>query len=141
MADKQPSKPKQKRVVKNPETFRERAVKASTADGRPKRSARVRTALAGAISPVSRPIGNGARSVGSFKPLRPLFKVLRVLGKIVFPVYFRNSWRELRQVSWPGWQLSRRLTYAVLIFAVIFGALIASVDFGLDKLFKDILLK
>jgi preprotein translocase SecE subunit len=139
--DKQPVTAKQKRLVKNPETFRERAVKASTDGDQAKRSTRVKTAVSGAINPVSKPVGQAARNIVSFKPLRPLFVIFRLLGKILFLPYFRNSWRELRQVTWPSWRISRRLTYAVLIFAIIFGALIASVDLGLDKLFRNILLK
>jgi preprotein translocase SecE subunit len=64
-----------------------------------------------------------------------------LLGKILVPPYIRNSWKELKQVTWPNWKQSRQLTFAVLVFAVIFGAAVAIVDFGLDKLFKHILLK
>jgi preprotein translocase SecE subunit len=44
-------------------------------------------------------------------------------------------------VTWPTWRESRRLTGAVILFSVIFGGLIAIVDYGLDKLFKQLLLK
>jgi preprotein translocase SecE subunit len=66
---------------------------------------------------------------------------LRLLGKVLFPAYLRNSWQELRLVTWPNWKQSRQLTSAVLIFAIIFGAVIALVDYGLDKVFRSILLK
>jgi preprotein translocase SecE subunit len=49
--------------------------------------------------------------------------------------------QELRLVTWPNWKQSRQLTFAVLVFAVIFGAAIAVVDYGLDKVFRNILLK
>lgn len=64
-----------------------------------------------------------------------------ILVRIIVPAYFRNSWRELRMVTWPTWKLSRQLTVAVLIFAVIFAGLIGLVDWGLDKAFKVIFLK
>lgn len=138
MAD-EPFKPK--RRVKNPETFRERALKAADASGKPKRSVRLKQAGSKVASPVLKPVGSASRRAAGFKPLAPVVKVLRVAGKVIFPVYFRRSWQELRQVTWPTWTESRRLTSAVLIFAIIFGAIIAGVDYGLDKVFKDVLLK
>jgi len=121
-----------KRRVKNPETFRERAAKAAESD-QPKR----RDAVSSTVRPlgkVLRPIGRSLRRLGRTKPMR-------ILGRIIFPSYFRNSWQELKLVTWPSWRESRRLTFAVLVFAVIFGASIAIVDLGLDKLFRNILLK
>lgn len=64
----------------------------------------------------------------------------RVLGFIA-PRYFVNSWREVRQVSWPNRRESLRLTAAVFVFAVIFGGLVAGIDKGLDALFKHLVLK
>jgi preprotein translocase SecE subunit len=84
------------------------------------------------------------------KPFRPIgraliqferFKPVHIIGLIIVPRYFRNSWQELRLVTWPSRRESRRLTSAVLIFAVIFGVLIAAVDYGLDKIFKKVVLK
>jgi len=130
VADQPSSK---KRQVKNPETFRERAAKAAVSEDQPSRASRLRTA--------GRPVGKAT------KPVRRTFgklfatKPLRLIGKVLFPSYLRNSWRELRLVTWPNWAESRRLTTAVLIFAIIFGASIALVDYGLDKLFRSILLK
>ena len=68
-------------------------------------------------------------------------KVLSLIGKVLLPVYVRNSWKELKLVTWPSLKLSRQLTFAVLMFAVVFGAAIAGVDWGLDKLFRQVLLK
>lgn len=139
MAD-QPDK-KKKRIVKNPETFRERASKAAEAADKPNQSAKLKQATGKVTSPARTSIGNAGRQMAAFKPLRPLIVALRFIGKLIFPAYFRKSWQELRLVTWPSWRESRRLTFAVLVFAVIFGAVIATVDYGLDKLFKDILLK
>jgi preprotein translocase SecE subunit len=73
-----------------------------------------------------------------FKPFR---KIGRWIGLVVWPPYFRNSVRELTLVTWPDFKQTWRLTFAVLGFAAVFGLLIAGVDYGLDRLFKDILLK
>jgi len=132
VADK-PDK-KTKRRVKNPETFRERAVKATEISDKPKRGAGLKQAGSKVASPVFGPVAKVLSKVFSLKPFR-------LVGKILLPVYVRRSWHELRLVTWPGWQESRRLTFAVLIFAVIFGASIALVDYGLDVVFKHILLK
>ena len=132
---------KKKRIVKNPETFRERAIKATEAADKSTSPAKLRRATGKLTAPVRNSAKGTLRRVSAFKPLRPLAKPLRLIGKLIFPVYFRKSWQELRLVTWPSWKESRRLTFAVLVFAVIFGAVIATVDYGLDKLFKDILLK
>ena len=68
-------------------------------------------------------------------------RVIRFIGRILGLSYLHGSWQELRQVTWPTKREGRRLTTAVIIFSVIFGALIAVVDYGLDKLFKQVLLK
>lgn len=72
-----------------------------------------------------------------FRFLRPILRPLRWL----VPTYFVNSWREVRQVTWPSRRETWRLTLAVFIFAVVFGALIAGVDKSLDLLFKKVILK
>lgn len=128
MADTKPTKAK--RLVKNPETFRERAVKAGEAGDKPTRSETVKKAGGSLFSPLTSPL----RRIGNFKPVR-------LVGKVIVPPYVRNSWKELKLVTWPTWKESRQLTFAVLVFAIIFGAVIALVDFGLDKIFRNILLK
>jgi preprotein translocase SecE subunit len=132
MAEK--SAKSKRRIVKNPETFRERAIKAVEASEQPKRTHRVMQAAGRFIGPVFRPVGRGLRAFFGLK-------AIRLLGRIVFPRYFRNSWAELRLVTWPNWRESRQLTFAVLVFAVVFGAAIAGVDWGLDKVFRQLLLK
>jgi preprotein translocase SecE subunit len=73
----------------------------------------------------------------TWKPFRAIGKVL---GYILLVPYFRSSLVELKQVTWPDWKLSWRLTWAVLVFSVFFGVIVAIVDFGLDKLFKQLIL-
>ena len=114
MAD-EPSK-KIKRRVKDPETFRERASRAGgqTEDkGRPQK--------ARGPYPITRPAG--------------------LLGRVLLPRFLKNSWSELKLVTWPGWSESRRLTFAVIVFAIIFGLSIAGVDWVLDKFFRQVLLR
>jgi len=72
---------------------------------------------------------------------RPMRFIGRILGKIFLINYFRDSWKEVKQVTWPGRKETTQLTLAVFVFAISFGLLIAVVDFGLDKLFKEVLLR
>ena len=130
-----------KRRVKNPETFRERAVKAGEASDQPKKAAKLKKAAAKPVNAISRPVRQASKKASQFRVVRWLGKLLRFIGKIVFPVYFRRAWQELKLVTWPSWKESRQLTFAVIVFAAIFGAAIAAVDYGLDKVFRNILLK
>ena len=132
---------KQRRLVKNPETFRERAVKAAESGEKPHRIRRVLTVVAKPFKLIFRPIGRFIKLVFYRQPFLLLRRPLRIIGKVLLPIYIRNSWRELRQVNWPSWKQSRSLTLAVILFAVVFGLVIAGVDYGLDKLFRQILLK
>ena len=129
MAEEDSTKPK-KRLIKKVETMREKTEKASADDRKPRR-----------LQKTSRRVSAPFRSVGrGFKKLGK-FKFFRIIGYIFVPPYFRNSWKELRQVTWPKGKESLRLTSAVIIFAVVFGALVALVDYGLDKVFREVLLK
>jgi preprotein translocase subunit SecE len=132
---------KSKRLVKSPETFRERASKAVEASDQPQKRHLILGALGRVFGPPARLLERLGRRIARIRVLRPFGKLLKLIGRIVFPRYFRNSWRELKLVTWPTWKESRQLTYAVLVFAIIFGAAIALVDFGLDKAFRSILLK
>jgi preprotein translocase SecE subunit len=107
---------KKKRRVRKVETLRQQTVKANEAK-QPRR--RVRNTAKKAV-----------------KPLR----ALRFLRYLV-PPYFRNSWRELKEVKWPGRKETAQLTLAVFTFAIIFGLIVTITDYGLDKVFKRILLK
>ncbi|HET7320128.1 MAG TPA: preprotein translocase subunit SecE [Candidatus Saccharimonadales bacterium] len=135
MADNE-SAGRAKRRLRNPETVRERALKAQEDAGKPPR----RRLVATTATNVSKPFRSAAR-IFRYQPFKFLSKVLRFVGRLVFPRYFRNSWRELRQVNWPNFRQTRQLVTAVLMFAIIFGALVALVDYGLDKLFREVLLK
>ncbi|MGC1177060.1 MAG: preprotein translocase subunit SecE [Candidatus Saccharimonadales bacterium] len=130
-----------KRRVKNPETFRERALKTTENDAQANRATKAKRAGGKTLAPVVRPVQKFSGKVASTTAFKLARKPFRLLGKILLPSYIRSSWRELRLVAWPDWKQSRRLTVAVLGFAIVFGAVIALVDFGLDKLFKEIILK
>jgi preprotein translocase SecE subunit len=57
------------------------------------------------------------------------------------PKYFKESWRELKMVQWPNRKETTKSTIAVIVFAVVFGLMITVVDYGLDKIFRELLLR
>ncbi len=78
-------------------------------------------------------IGRVFRPLGRFKPIR-------IIGYILAPPYIRNAFKELRLVTWPTGKQSRQLTFAVIIFSLIFGLIAAVIDHGLDKIFRSLIL-
>lgn len=136
----QPSKPV-KRRVKNPETFREKSLKASVDSGKPSLAGKITAVLGKIVKPLINLVENVFHKLNRVQPFRFIFKLLRLVGLVIAPPYIRSSLVELKQVSWPTRLISRQLTSAVLIFAVVFGIVVAIVDYGLDKIFRNILLK
>lgn len=134
MADRTPGG-RRPRIRKSAPTVRER-VEAAAADKEEKQPGRVRRTASKAASPV-RGLKNRKATRAAAKPFKFLGKALRWL----VPRYFVNSWREVRQVVWPNRRETWRLTLAVFVFAIVFGALVAGVDKGLDEIFKKVVLK
>lgn len=128
MADTKPAKSTKRRLGAPAQTVREQAVKAQADADKPARGRRLRAAATSSRKPFGR-----AGKIFHRKPFR-------ILGRILAPKFVRSAVHELRLVSWPDARQTTRLTIAVLLFAIVFYAIIASVDWGLDKLFKTILL-
>lgn len=76
-----------------------------------------------------------------FGPLAPVGRFLKKYLRWLVPRYFINSWRELKLVTWTTRRETWRLTGAVFVFALVFGALVAIVDKGLDEIFRKLILK
>ena len=146
MADEDNASRRKKRVLRAPsETVREKAVKAQEIAAQPVKPTKKRRVVRflalpfrglGWLShkPPLKQVGHGLRWFFSLR-------FMRFLGKVLGLRYLIDSWRELLLVTWPSRKQSRQLTFAVIIFSVIFGGLIAIVDLGLNKLFKEVLLK
>lgn len=105
-------------------------------------------AQAEASKVISRPVRKVAQKMASpfkviAKPLntKPVRFATKWLGLILLPRYFRNSFKELRQVTWPSFKQTWKLTFSVLIFAIAFGTLVTLTDFGLDKVIRRIVLR
>ncbi len=124
------------RVRKKP-SFREQANKARVSAGK---TGRLRKTARGIKRPFTVISNQGKKEY--YLPM-PDNKVGRFLNKRrgIIPVYFKEAWAELRRVTWPTRKETWKLTFAVFIFAVVFGLLISVTDYGLDKLFKKVILK
>lgn len=140
MAEKKSAKKPRKRTEI---TVRERSEQAQA----PKKNRSLGKSVRKAGSPF-RAIGRFIKKI--FRPFRFLLRpfktkpfrfIGRILSKIFFINYFKGSWAELKLVTWPNRKETRQLTLAVFAFALIFGLFITVVDYGLDKLFKALILK
>lgn len=140
MAEKSKGKSQKRKIV----TVRERTEQTNNAQPKSRHIART----AKAVSTPFRLLGRGLKIVlNPFRFLlrpfktRPMRFVGRVLSKVLLVSYFAGAWKELRLVTWPGRRETRQLTLAVFAFAFVFGLIITIVDFGLDKVFKRIILQ
>lgn len=133
MAEKAPKKRRQLRKV---ETVRER----STKPVKQQRVRRLHSTRAKLAKPVSKIVKVAKKEY--YLPM-PDNKAGRFLNKRrrVIPSFFRESFQELRQVAWPNRRNTINLSIAVFVFAFFFGLFIALVDYGLDKLFKALIIK
>ena len=58
----------------------------------------------------------------------------------MLPKYVHDSWAEVRQITWPKFGQALRLTWAVLVFAVIFSVIVSILDWALSQLFNEFIL-
>ncbi len=136
MADK-------KKTPAKTQTFREASAKQREKAAQPRRLRKTASSAAKPVRGVKKLIVTIARPF-SFLLIpfrtRPARFIGRILSKVLFLGYFRGSWQELRQVTWPNRKETAKLTMAVIVFTLVFGLFITVVDYGLDKLFRFIIL-
>lgn len=138
--DSTPSK-KPRRRVKPVETVRERVVKQQSKAPKPQR---VRKTMGSGYSSAKTGFAKLFHPLNFvLRPLRtkPIRFVGRILATILLLNFVRGAARELRDVVWPDRKQTTQLTLAVFIFAIVFGLIITITDFGLDRIFKRILIK
>ncbi len=123
---------KKRRLKTSTETIRERSQKHHLEANAVQKPRRGSTFASGFTWPV--------RKLASLIGKLGRFKFFRIIGYILLPRYVRNSWRELRLVTWPDRRTTLRLTFAVLVFSIIFGLIVAGVDFVLSKIFRELIL-
>lgn len=134
--------PSKKRTLKKTETVRERATKAS----QPRKPRRVSRARNTAIRPARGLFRLVRKGLLPFRFLLRPFKTRigrflgRILSRLLLFSYFRESWQELRKVTWPDRKQTTQLTLAVFAFAFFFAAIVGFADLVLDKIFKALIL-
>lgn len=135
MAETQPKKTP--RIRKGPETIRQRAEKSEAKRNRAPRLKK----LSIAKKPFKKVSELGKKEYHPIK-FKEGSKSHKILGRKVrlFPRYFSESWKELRQVSWPTRKEVIKLTFAVFIFALIFAAFVRAADFVFEEVIKKVVL-
>ena len=132
MAEENKNKP----VRKSTQTVRQRSETSSV--NSTKKSRRLRRTASSFGRPIKAVHRTGKKEF--YLPM-PDNRAGRFLNKrrSIIPSFFSEAWVELRQVVWPSRRETWKLTLAVFVFAIIFGLLVAITDYGLDKVFKRIL--
>ncbi len=54
--------------------------------------------------------------------------------------YFRNSWRELRQVEWPSRRATWQMTLGIILFCLVIGIFVLLSDWGSQWLIREVIL-
>ena len=125
-----------KRRIRKIETVREKTEKATKTAPKPRR---VRRTASVAAKPFK-----AAHRVGrkEFYLPMPDTRLGRFLNKrrSLTPRFLKDAWNELRQVTWPSNKETLKLTFAVMMFALVFGGLIWVTDYGLENLFRKVLI-
>lgn len=138
MAEKKPASNKKLVVKKRRETVRERADKSAKKSGSTPRIRKLAVASSKPVSKISSVLKK------EYSPLNTgNSKVGKVLGRRsrLTPRYFIDSFKELKQVTWPTKRTTLKLTLAVFLFSFGLMMLVFGLDKGFDKLFKDVILK
>ncbi len=142
-AKKQPEKAVKAPRVRKTETVRERNQKAQAkAEARAVKSeGKLKRALKKIGRTIYKPLKKPLHILTAPFRTRPMRFIGRTLGRIFWPKYFRNSYKELKQVTWPTQKDTWKLTGAVLVFAIVFGLAAAGTDFVLDKIIQRIVFR
>lgn len=137
MANEEPAK-KLPRKRKSAETVRERADKISAKKSKSTKTSKLKGKIHRPLSVIS----NVAKKEYHPVPV-PDNKAGKVLKKRVrfIPKFIRESWAELKFVTWPTKKEAARLTFAVIVFAVVFAIFVQALDYIFNILMKEILLK
>jgi len=126
--------------VRKVETVREKTAK-STAKAEAKASKQPKRLLRNVAGKVSKPLVKPANLITKPFKTRPLRAIGGFIGLLFWPRYFRNSYKEVKQVTWPTRRETWKLTFAVLVFATIFSLAAAGTDYVLDIIIRRIVFR
>ena len=82
-----------------------------------------------------------AKKASGEKSKNPLIRFLLFITTPIraFFRYLAESWQELKQVRWPNRKMTWKLVFAVIIYTVIFAAIIMVLDALFTLLFNNLL--
>ena len=82
-----------------------------------------------------------AKKASGEKSKNPLIRFLLFITTPIraFFRYLAESWQELKQVRWPNRKMTWKLVFAVILYTVIFAALIMILDALFTLLFNNLL--
>lgn len=129
------SNSKDAKKIRKSSSMRESAAKSRAKTGKPKR---IRKAASAAKKPFTSVGGALSKEYHLIKPKHE-DKFLTKSRKFT-PGYFRSAWGEMKQVTWPGRRETWRLVFAVFVFAIVLGTLIAVLDYALERLLREVIL-
>lgn len=129
---------KKTRVLKAPKTIREQANQSKSLKKRSKISTLV---YRYSLKPIVTVCRHAHKKLLKFKLYRLFSRICHYIGLIIWPRFIRNAFHEIALVEWPTTRETFKLTFAVIVFSVFIGAFVASLDFGLTRLFKYVILK
>ncbi len=125
----------QKPAGKKQQTVRERTRTAGN-----KKTRRIRNTAGKAAGPIKKANAFGKREYHVVPvPDNNFGDFLGKKGRLL-PLFVHEAWDELKGVTWPNAHDTMRLTLAVFIFAVVFASIVGVIDFGLDKLFREVII-
>jgi len=135
---------KPKRRIRQAPSVREQSIQSANSTPKPRRVRRAAGGVTSIFKSIWRFIVMLLRPFSfllwPFKT-RPVRFIGRVLAVVLLINFFKGAFSELKGVEWPDRKQTTQLTVAVFVFAIIFGIIIAATDYGLDRIFKRILLK
>lgn len=133
--DEKKPKVRKKPEVKKTSTMREKSAKTRAKAEKPKRVRKVAGAAKRPFKAVGSALSKEFHLIGDENNDKFLTK-----SRKATPGYFKSAWAELKQVTWPGRKETWKLVFAVFVFAIMLGTVIAVIDYGLEKLLREIIL-
>lgn len=116
-----------------------------TAQSQPaKNKTALKTALKGAKTPKT--AEKAPKS--NLKTKKPLPKGIKIIQKpfafigkplVTLARYIKASWREIRQVRWPNRKTTWKMVFAVLMYTILFAAIIMILDAIFTLIFNNLL--
>lgn len=91
---------------------------------------KIASKIANFFAKITKPV----RSTRQWKWLR------KYILRSPFRGYFAASWVELKHVTWPNRKTAWKLTGIVILFSLLFAVFTAALDYGFEKLAKQLFL-